>query len=72
MGRFGVRVMSNTLVLSCWLLGNEPYRIFTVKIQNSAFVSNLKEVIKKKKSDIDCPADALIIWKVSYASTVPI
>jgi hypothetical protein len=63
--------MSNKLVLLCWLLGNEPHRIFTVKIQSSEFVSTLKEKIKKKKSDIDCPADALIVWKVSY-STVPI
>ncbi|KAJ8596648.1 hypothetical protein M405DRAFT_117101 [Rhizopogon salebrosus TDB-379] len=61
--------MSSELVLLCWLLGNEPYRIFTVKIQGSETVSTLKEKIKEKKSDIDCPADALIIWKNETSNT---
>ena len=58
-------VMSEELELNCWIIGNEPHRIFPVKIRSSESVGTLKEEIKTKNPDIDCPADTLIIWKVS-------
>jgi len=58
-------VMPEELELNCWVVGNEPYRIFPVKIQSSESVGTLKEEIKKKNPDIHCPADTLIVWKVS-------
>lgn len=57
--------MSKEIELNCWIVGNEPYRIFPVKIRNSESVGTLKEEIKRKNPDIDCPADTLILWKVS-------
>ncbi|KAJ8596641.1 hypothetical protein M405DRAFT_928653 [Rhizopogon salebrosus TDB-379] len=61
--------MSRQLELLCWQLGDEPYCIFTVKIKASETVSVLKEKIKKKASHINCPANALIIWKNETSKT---
>jgi hypothetical protein len=60
-------VMSTVLELNCWILGNEPRRIFPVEVPSSKTVGHLKEAIKDKKkhtfSGID--ADLLDLWKVS-------
>jgi len=58
--------MSNTLELICWVLGDDPSRVFAVEIARSRVVSFLKEAIKDKTkcefNDID--ARSLRLWKV--------
>jgi hypothetical protein len=41
-------VMSDSLELNCWVLGDDPSRVFAVKIARSEVVSFLKETIKDK------------------------
>jgi hypothetical protein len=59
--------MSNTLELNCWVLGDDPSRVFAVEIASSKTVSFLKETIKDKKKRVfdDIDADSLNLWKVS-------
>jgi hypothetical protein len=56
-----------TLELNCFVLGDDPNRVFPIKIDSTESVGTLKKVIKdKKKPDFDqVPADALKVWKVS-------
>lgn len=62
--------MSNTLELNCWVLGDDPNRVFAVEISSSKTVSFLKEVIKDKKKPVfdDIAADSLHLWMVSNAT----
>jgi hypothetical protein len=61
--------MSNMLNLNCWVLGDDPQRVFSVKVAKSETVGALKEAIKESPSskgdfnDID--AKYLDLWKVS-------
>ena len=59
--------MSDTLNLNCWVLGDDPKRIFPVKIAKRKTVGGLKDAIKdKKKPEFDdYAADSLDLWKVS-------
>jgi hypothetical protein len=59
--------MSDTLLLNCWVLGNDPKRVFTVKIGKKETVDDVKNVIKEeKKPELDhLAADSLQLWKVS-------
>ena len=56
------------LSLNCFLLGDDPDRMFTVEILNNKNVSILKDLIKEKKAsqlkDID--ASDLDLWKVDF------
>jgi hypothetical protein len=63
-------LMSNTLELNCWVLGNDPRRVFAIDITCSKTVGLLKEAIKeKKKHTFDgIDADSLNFWKVSNAT----
>ena len=59
--------MTDILDLNCWILGDEPERVFTVKIASSETVSTLKDAIKEKKHRLrGIDADSLDLWKVSY------
>src|SRR5580693_7268569 len=59
--------MSNTLVLNCWLLGDDPTHIFPVKIERTELVGTLKKTIKdeKKHAFEHVDADTLVLWRVS-------
>ena len=59
--------MSTVLELNCWILGDEPRRVFPVKIASSETVGHLKEAIKDKKKQTftGIDADLLDLWKVS-------
>jgi hypothetical protein len=60
--------MSDMLNLNCWLLGDDPRRVFSVKIAKSETVDDLKKAIKEDSSrknyfnDVD--AADLDLWKV--------
>jgi hypothetical protein len=62
------RHMSDMLNLNCWLLGDNPRRVFPVKIAKSETVGGLKEAIKgpSSKGDFNNGIDAkyLDLWKV--------
>jgi hypothetical protein len=60
--------MSNILEFNCWVLGDEPLRVFSVKVPSSETVGTLRKAIKdeKKPAFNDVVADSLILWKVSY------
>jgi hypothetical protein len=62
--------MSNTLELNCWVLGDDPSRVFPVEIASSKTVGFLKEAIKDKmKPAFDhIAANSLNLWKVSNAT----
>jgi hypothetical protein len=55
------------LVLGCLVLGDDPSRIFSIKIAATETVSALRKAIKdEKKPALDhVPADTLVLWKVS-------
>jgi hypothetical protein len=55
------------LNLNCWVHGDEPQNVFTVKIPKTDNVSTLKDAIKEKKKPLfdHIPADSLELWKVS-------
>ncbi|KAG1898722.1 uncharacterized protein F5891DRAFT_1190511 [Suillus fuscotomentosus] len=58
-------VRTKTFSLLCLLLGEHPRQIFKVKIVSTKTVSDLKELIKEKKTAFrDLDADALQLWKV--------
>jgi hypothetical protein len=58
--------MPRILELNCWVLGDDPDHVFTVKITGTENVSALKEEIKNKKRPVfdHIPADSLKLWKV--------
>ena len=59
--------MSSILELNCWVLGDDPRRVFPLKIVCSETVGYLKKVIKDEKKPVfdDITADSLDLWKVS-------
>jgi hypothetical protein len=61
--------MSLPLELNCLVLGDDPSHVFTIEIADSKNVSALKELIKEKKKPVfdHVPADALNIFRVSFA-----
>jgi hypothetical protein len=58
--------MSDMLSLQCWVLGDDPQRVFPAEISKTKTVGSLKDVIKdKKKPQFDSiAADVLDLWKV--------
>jgi hypothetical protein len=58
---------SQIITLNCWVLSDDPDRVFPVDFDARKSVGALKDEIKKKKSPIfdDMPADRLDLWKVS-------
>ena len=60
------------LSLNCFLLGDEPDRMFTVKIPKTENVSILKDLIKEKKAPhLDhIAASDLDLWQVSLPRDV--
>ena len=51
--------------LNCWILGEDPERIFTVRIAKSMTVYDLKSLIKNNKMAFDgIDAACLELWKV--------
>jgi hypothetical protein len=58
--------MSDMLNLNCSVLGDDPQRVFSVKIAKSETVGGLKKAIKKEKEPEfdDYAADRLDLWKV--------
>jgi hypothetical protein len=58
--------MSDMLNLNCWLLGDDPRRVFSVDIAKAKTVDALKKAIKKEKEPEfdDYVADRLDLWKV--------
>jgi hypothetical protein len=55
------------LELNCLVLGDDPGRVFPVKIAASESVGTLKEAIKDKKKHAfeHVDADTLVLWNVS-------
>jgi len=53
--------MSDTLNLNCWVLGDDPQRVFSVKIAKSETVDALKKAIMEDPSN---KAKYLDLWKV--------
>jgi hypothetical protein len=55
-----------TLSLNCYVLGDDPYQMFTVKIEETKNVSILRDLIKEKKASTlkDVAASDLKLWKV--------
>jgi hypothetical protein len=66
---FDPMIMSATLKLNWWLVGDDPTKFFPVKITNTESVGTLKKVIKEENQrafhDID--ACLLVLWKVSIS-----
>jgi hypothetical protein len=60
-------IMSSTIPLNCWTLGEDPGRIFPVEIERTKSVGALKDAIKDKKRPVfdHVAADALVLWNVS-------
>ena len=59
------------LTLHCYLYGDDPSQIFTVKIEENETVSILKDVIKGKRASKLYGVDAshLVLWKVDLPPT---
>lgn len=57
----------STLSLNCYVLGDDPSRIFQVKILKTKQVCILRDLIKEKQSPFldHVPASSLAVWKVS-------
>ena len=57
-----------SLSLNCFLLGDDPNRMFTVEIPNNKNVSILKDLIKEKKAPhLDhVAASDLDLWKAEF------
>ena len=55
-----------TLDLNCFVYGDDPSRIFPVKIASTESVGTLKEWVKDKKKHAfeHVDAEALNVWKV--------
>ena len=57
---------TDMLTLFCWILGDNPQRVFHVEIASSKTVDDLKDAIKMETHRFDrIDADALRLWKVS-------
>jgi len=61
----------NPLKLFCWVIGENPQNVFSVKIQKQETVADLKKAIKaeKRRTLRDIDADALLLWDVSVPYT---
>src|ERR1700683_5724200 len=59
--------MSTILELTCWILGHDPLRVFSVEVPSSKTVSYLRKAIKDEKKPVfdEITADSLDLWKVS-------
>jgi hypothetical protein len=59
--------MSDMLCLNCWVLGDDPQRVFSVKIAKSETIDALKKAVKEEKKNafFNLDADSLDLWKVS-------
>jgi len=57
---------NNMLNVNCWILGDDPRYIFTVKIANSEMVEGLKTAIKNKRDQTFDGVETvrLNLWKV--------
>jgi hypothetical protein len=55
------------LNINCWVLGDDPERVFSIKIAKSETIDVLKDAIKEKKKPVfdDIAADSLDLLKVS-------
>jgi len=53
--------MSDMLNLNCWVLGDDPQRVFPVEIAKAKTVGALKKAIKEDPSN---EAKYLDLWKV--------
>jgi hypothetical protein len=54
------------ITLNCWVLSDDPDRVFPVEIDGGKSVGTLKDAIKDKKKQFrDIDSDALDLWKVS-------
>jgi hypothetical protein len=58
--------MSDMLNINCWVLGDDPQRVFSVEIAKTKMVDSLKKAIKnEKKHAFDgIDADLFDLWKV--------
>jgi hypothetical protein len=56
-----------TLKLNCWVLEDDPNRIFPVEVDPNDYVAGLREAIKKTKFPAFdyITADSLVVWNVS-------
>lgn len=58
--------MESNFELNCFILGDDPSRMFSVNILETDTVSHLKQVIKQMRNAFrDVDADTLQLWKVS-------
>jgi len=59
--------MSSTLNLNCWIIGDDPGRVFPVEIAKNKTVGGLKKAIKNENQNDFSGIDAknLHLWKVS-------
>ena len=59
--------MSDPLEFYCWILGDDPRRVFLVNIPSSKTVGHLQKAIKNDKMNVFGKRDAnlLELWKVS-------
>lgn len=69
---FGRRSDNTGLELNCWIVGQSHSRAFTLTLETTATISQLKIAIKKaKEPEFDhIPADLLSIWKVKLTKDV--
>jgi hypothetical protein len=56
--------MESNFNLNCLVLGDDPSRIFTIKVASTENVSAFKDLIKKHAFD-GVDADRLDLWDVS-------
>jgi hypothetical protein len=63
----GAAAPPQLITLNCWVLSDDPARVFSVTIALGESVSGLKKAIKEeKRPDFDSiPADRLDLWKAS-------
>jgi Crinkler effector protein N-terminal domain len=62
--------MSTIISLNCCVFGDDPSRVFSVKIDSNEKVSVLREAIKAKKSAFySTDADKLDLWNTNNVST---
>lgn len=58
--------MSDTIELTCWVLGSDPDAIIIANVPRSNYAATLKAVIKDREPDFkDIAAHKLKLWKVS-------
>jgi hypothetical protein len=59
--------MATTLLLNCWLVGDDATQVFQVEIANTESVGTLKKAIKEEKKPVldYLTADSLGLWKDS-------